>query len=91
MCVLHKCDNRECCNPSHYFLGTLEDNVADMKFKGRAARGQEVNGKISESEVREIRKLRALGESLSSIAKIYNVTHTAIRYIVIRKSWKHVL
>ncbi len=39
MCVLHKCDNRQCCNPTHYFLGTLEDNVADMTAKGRAARG----------------------------------------------------
>jgi hypothetical protein len=39
LCVLHRCDNRPCCNPAHLFSGTLEDNNADMKAKGRAASG----------------------------------------------------
>lgn len=37
--VLHKCDNRPCCNPDHLMLGTQADNIADMKAKGRARPG----------------------------------------------------
>ena len=33
--VLHKCDNRICCNPNHLFLGTNLDNVKDKISKAR--------------------------------------------------------
>ncbi len=37
VCVLHKCDNRPCCNPNHLFDGTKKDNTQDMIKKGRLA------------------------------------------------------
>jgi sugar (pentulose or hexulose) kinase len=35
ICVCHKCDVRNCCNPEHLFLGTQMENVEDKDRKGR--------------------------------------------------------
>lgn len=100
MFVCHKCDVRACVNPEHLFVGTHADNMRDMCAKGRAghhtapdkkARGT-TNGsaKLTDSDVREIRRRRAAGQSLRSIGRAFGVSHKTVGLIVTGRAWKHV-
>lgn len=40
MHVCHTCDVRRCCNPAHLWLGTNQQNIADMTAKGHGICGQ---------------------------------------------------
>ena len=54
------CDNPPCVRPSHLFLGTLQDNVADMVAKGRSSRGASRPGsRLTEDNIYTIRRLSA--------------------------------
>lgn len=91
--VLHKCDNRACCNPAHLFLGTQKDNMDDMILKGRKAiiyGSKHANAKLNEDDILKIKRLYGLGYRKCELAKQYNVTDGAIAHIVDGRSWLHV-
>ncbi len=89
--VLHHCDNPPCVNPTHLFLGTDADNVADMVAKGRHAYGER-NGqsKLTAELVHEIRLRHQAGERQKDISEAISVTSACISDIVLRKRWRHV-
>jgi len=56
MLVLHICNNPRCVNPMHLYVGTYSDNNQDTIRDGRSP-----HRKLSDEEVREIRKLYSEG------------------------------
>ena len=93
--VLHHCDVRPCVNPSHLFLGTNADNIRDMHAKGRnrQPRGEaNTNGKLTEDDVREIRRIYAESEiSASALGRKFGVCHPTVVNIVRGRGWRHVV
>jgi len=95
MQVLHNCqggDNRACVR--HLWLGTNDDNMADMVAKGRARsprlRGeQHGRAKLTATKVQEIRR-RAASEPIRALARIFGVDPRTIGRIVRRHLWTHV-
>ena len=86
--VCHKCDNPECTNPKHLFLGTLIDNNADMKAKGRHVHGECSYSKLTRNDVEEIKLFYSTGEySQYKLAKIYHISRSMIQLIVTGKRW----
>lgn len=65
--VCHTCDIRHCVNPEHLWLGTIADNNADMRQKGRR-RG---DGK-THPDTPELRARLLAGESPRLLALEYN-------------------
>lgn len=89
--VLHSCDNRPCCNPGHFFLGTYGDNQIDAYAKGRRAQPQgehHANAKLTYDQAAEIRKRYSEGEKQVPLSKEYNVTQRVISLIVRGESYR---
>lgn len=89
--VLHHCDNPPCVNPAHLYAGTPLDNMRDKVDRGRQPRGSgHGRAKLTEDDVRAIRRLRAMGLSQQAIAIRYGVSQANISAILLGTTWTHV-
>jgi hypothetical protein len=91
--VLHCCDVPLCCNPEHLHLGTAQNNMDEMKERGRERKVFGVKNhksKLNEDEVKEIRILYDQGKTLRQLQEIFGVKYNTIHYVTSRKTWKHI-
>lgn len=93
--VMHICDNRLCCNPSHLRPASQSENMIDCVTKGRHAKvGSKgsFNGaaKLSESDVAEMRALHSSGASIRSLSRRFQVSRPTAASAIRGETWKHV-
>lgn len=81
--VMHSCDNRACCNPTHFEIGTYSRNQSDAYQRNRRApfRGETHAGaKLTDEQADEIRR-RWPAERQVDLAAEFGVSQGAISLI----------
>lgn len=84
----------ECC---HYDGDKTNNHLSNLRWDtkynnsiDRRRHGTETKGKVSENDVREIRRLHASGASDSELATRYGIARSTVYCITHRETWRHV-
>ncbi len=93
--VLHKCDNPACVNPDHLYAGTQAQNMIDKVRANRQSytRGEHSGqSKVTEEQVRQIRRLRAAGITCKEVVRILGIDldPSQVSRIGNRVWWSHI-
>ena len=85
--VRHTCDNKRCVNPAHLIVGTHQDNMDDMRERGRARPG---NRKLDDSAVKAMRSARDAGLKISELAKAFGVSKSTASKVCSGAAYSHI-
>lgn len=88
--VLHRCDNRQCVNPDHLFLGTQYDNVHDMIKKGRSNYLSGPNhyaNKTSKETAETVIRMYLRGRKIEEIATLIGISGSTVGRILAGDHW----
>jgi len=88
LCVLHRCDNPECVNPTHLFLGTYLDNTKDRISKGRTNGCPGEKNSACKLKQDDVLLIKSDKRKYQQIADGYNVSLSLITKIKNGKLWK---
>jgi hypothetical protein len=90
LCCCHHCDNPQCVNPDHLFVGTRKDNAVDREIKGRSAyEKRNCRIRLNKEYVLVIRQMWKSGQfTKARIAKIFGVSTNTVMRITLGKTWK---
>lgn len=90
--ICHHCDNPECQNPHHLFLGLQAHNMADAAAKRRTRHGEgRPEAKLTDKKVIIARYAHAnklMG--VMELARLFGVSHSTMSPAIYGKTWKHV-
>jgi hypothetical protein len=87
--VCHRCDNPRCVRPSHLFLGSHLDNMADMVSKGRAARMIGSRNGCAKLRSIDVEVIRQNTGRYQDLARRFSVSASTIGLIKRRERWTH--
>lgn len=87
----HLDGNKEHNQASNLVWGTAQDNANDREKHGRTAKGSR-NGsaKLTEKDVRKIKRLLFFGKPTATIASLFSITRENVNLIRSGKAWRHV-
>ena len=92
-CALHACDNAACVRPDHLREGTHSENERESYARGckKILKGEtHPRSKLTATDIQDIRKRFAQGETQAAIARSYAVNSSHISDIIHRKRWAHI-
>jgi hypothetical protein len=90
MLVRHLDDVKSNNAPGNLALGTHLDNMTDRVANGNGQDGERnATAKLTEIQVREIKRRRAVGESLRSLATEFGISIQRVCDLSKGRGWKH--
>lgn len=90
MVVCHRCDNTQCVNPAHLFVGTQRDNVLDMIAKNRKVILVGEATRVAKLTSDDVRAIRSDHRPAAIVAGDYGVHPSTVYRARKGSTWKHV-